>query len=69
VESFEVHPVPASKDLIVDSSVTIRLLENVVASAHPETWLKKQALIVNDMPTIAGILLFSEEPQAQLPTM
>jgi ATP-dependent DNA helicase RecG len=34
---------------------------------QPEPWLRKQSLIVADMPTVAGLLLFAEEPQAQLP--
>jgi ATP-dependent DNA helicase RecG len=67
VTSFEGHPIKTSKDVVIDSPVTRRFLENVVPNAEPEPWLKKQSLIVNDMPTVAGVLLFSEEPQAQLP--
>ena len=37
-----------------------------VQKAAPETWLRKQQLIVNQMPTVAGLLLFAEEPQAIL---
>jgi len=29
--------------------------------------VKKQQLIINGKPTVAGVLLFSEEPQALLP--
>jgi len=67
VISFEGHPVNAPKDLIVDSPVTRSYLSYVVPSAEPAAWLRKQSLIVNDMPTVAGLLLFCEEPQAQLP--
>lgn len=67
VISFEGHPVKASKELIVDSEITRDYLNYVVPSAQPAAWLRKQSLIVNDMPTVAGLLLFAEEPQAQLP--
>ncbi|HTC47347.1 MAG TPA: ATP-binding protein [Candidatus Aquilonibacter sp.] len=67
VTSFEGHTVNATKDIIVESPVTREFLKNVVPNANPEIWLRKQLLIVNDMPTVAGLLLFAEEPQAQIP--
>jgi ATP-dependent DNA helicase RecG len=39
----------------------------VVPTAEPEVWLLKQQLIINGKPTVAGIVLFAEEPQAILP--
>jgi ATP-dependent DNA helicase RecG len=51
----------------LDSPVTKSYLEYVVPKADPGVWLRKQRLIVEDMPTVAGLLLFSEEPQAQIP--
>lgn len=65
--SFEGHTVPAPKELIIDSPITREYLNYVVPSAEPEAWLKKQGLILKDMPTVAGLLLFAEEPQAQIP--
>lgn len=65
--SFESHTVPAENELIIDSQVTKQFLEAVVPKATPEAWLRKQQLIVNQMPTVAGLLLFAEEPQAVLP--
>ena len=47
--------------------MTRNYLKHVVPNAQPEPWLRKQSLIVTDMPTVAGLLLFGEEPQAQLP--
>lgn len=69
VTSFEGHPVPTPRALIVESPITCEYLEHVVPNyqAQPEAWLRKQQLIVNDMPTVAGLLLFAEEPQAQIP--
>ncbi len=67
VASFETHPVPVSPDVIIDSPVTRDFMAYVVPQALPESWLRKQSLIIDDKPTVAGLLLFSEEPQAQLP--
>jgi ATP-dependent DNA helicase RecG len=67
VTSFEGHPVNVAKDLIVESSVTRDYLTHVVPNANPEAWLRKQSLIINEMPSVAGLLLFAEEPQAQIP--
>ncbi len=67
VVSFEGHPVQAAKELIIESPVTKEFLKHVVPNAEPAAWLRKQSLIDNDMPTVAGLLLFGEEPQAQLP--
>lgn len=67
VISFEGHTVKVPKELIVESPITLDYLNYVVPSAQPAAWLRKQSLIVNDMPTVAGLLLFGEEPQAQLP--
>lgn len=67
VVSFEGHPVPVSAETIIDSPVTKRFLDSVVPKATPEAWLRKQQLIQGGMPTVAGLLLFSEEPQAVLP--
>ena len=67
VNSFESHPVQVQKELIVESPVTTNFLKFVVPNADPEKWLRKQTLLVNDLPTVAGVLLFSEEPQGSLP--
>jgi ATP-dependent DNA helicase RecG len=67
VISFEAHTVKATAGLITESPVTQQYLKHVVPNAQPEPWLKKQSLIVEGMPTVAGLLLFAEEPQAQLP--
>jgi ATP-dependent DNA helicase RecG len=67
VTSFEGHPVAVPKELITDTEVTLKYLKHVVPKAQPEAWLRKQSLIVDDKPTVAGLLLFAEEPQAQIP--
>ncbi len=67
VTSFEVNPVKVDKEILIESPVTLEFLKWVVPNAQPETWLKKQSLLTGGMPTVGGLLLFSEEPQAQLP--
>ena len=42
------------------------LLE-VVPTSEPEDWLSKQRVIVDDRATVAGVLLYSDLPQAILP--
>lgn len=39
----------------------------VIPTAEPSAWLTKQMLLRDGRPTVAGILLFAEEPQALLP--
>lgn len=39
----------------------------MVPTSEPEAWLRKQELIKNDKPTVAGVALFSDLPQAVLP--
>ena len=67
VVSFEDETVNAPKDRITQSKVIMDFIRDVVPTAEPEPWLKKQVLIRNDKPVVAGVLLFSDEPQALLP--
>ncbi|HPA76621.1 MAG TPA: ATP-binding protein [Deltaproteobacteria bacterium] len=67
ISSFEDDTIDAPIDEISNSTHIIEFLINVIPTAEPEPWLKKQKLIFNDKPTVAGLLLFSEEPQALLP--
>ena len=57
----------APTELIVESAVTREFLHYVVPTVEPETWLRKQALLRDGRPTVGGLLLFAEEPQAPLP--
>lgn len=67
VVSFEGHPVNTDAGTIIRSPIATKFLHAVVPKAEPEAWLRKQQLIVNDMPTVGGLLLFADEPQAVLP--
>jgi ATP-dependent DNA helicase RecG len=39
----------------------------VIPTTEPEPWLRKQLLISNNLPTVASVLLFADNPQAALP--
>ncbi len=65
--SFETETLNARKEFVVDSEVTKKFMTQVVPHAEAGTWLRKQQLIVDDRPTVAGVVLFSDEPQALLP--
>jgi ATP-dependent DNA helicase RecG len=68
IVSFESELVNADERLATESPVLADFLKHIVPSgADAEAWLKKQALINGDRPTVAALLLFAEEPQAQLP--
>jgi ATP-dependent DNA helicase RecG len=65
--SFEEETTNVEVELLTQARVTNEFTKQVVPTAQPEVWLRKQALIRNGKPTVAGVLLFCDEPQAQLP--
>lgn len=67
ITSVETDTVAADPSIITNSATTIRFILNVVPSAEPEEWLRKQQVIVEDKPTVAGVVLFCDEPQTYLP--
>lgn len=67
ITSFEAETVGVEKNLITNSTPIINFMLEVVPTAEPEPWLKKQQLILSEKPTVAGLILFADEPQATLP--
>ena len=67
IESYEKRTVDADISVITTSDIINKFIKDVVPSTDSESWLRKQQLIQRDKPTIAGILLFADEPQAILP--
>ena len=67
ISSFEDEIVDAPTSEVANSSVVIEFMIRVIPTAEPETWLEKQRLTARGRPTVAGVLLFAEEPQAILP--
>lgn len=55
-----------AKDLS-NSEPILDFLLKVVPTAEPERWLEKQRLLVDGRSSVAGALLFADEPQAILP--
>lgn len=62
--SFETNATQASTDTITNSTEIIEFMLQVIPTAEPEAWLAKQQLLRDGRPTVCGILLFAEEPQA-----
>jgi hypothetical protein len=67
VVSYENERVNDEVENITNSTVTLGFVLGVVPHSEPETWLKKNRLVVDGKPTVAGELLFAEEPQTVLP--
>jgi ATP-dependent DNA helicase RecG len=67
VASFETELTNVPKEVVTESDVVAAFIKEVVPSSAPEPWLKKQTLIRDDRPTVAGVLLFADEPQAAIP--
>jgi ATP-dependent DNA helicase RecG len=67
VHSFENELTNADLPLVTESEVVKEFIRDVVPSAQPEEYLRKQALIKGGKVTVAAALLFSDEPQAILP--
>jgi ATP-dependent DNA helicase RecG len=65
--SFKDNTLDISPADITNSKIVLSFLMEGVPSAEPEPWLAKQKLLVGNKPTIAGTLLFSDEPQTALP--
>lgn len=49
------------------ATTLLEFIDKVVPSATADAWLRKQRLIVDDALTVAGALLFSDEPQIVVP--
>jgi ATP-dependent DNA helicase RecG len=67
IVSFEDELVNAPANLITNSATAIEFILNQIPSAEPDTWLASQFVLQHDKPTVAGALLFADEPQAVLP--
>lgn len=65
--SFESELVNARPEIITNSLPAIEFMLQVVPTAEPAAWLAKQQLLREDRPSVAGVLLFAEEPQAIIP--
>lgn len=67
LRSHEDSTLQADMADITNSMSIIEFMIDVIPDVDPEPWLKKQRLLINERPTVAGLLLFSDEPQTALP--
>jgi ATP-dependent DNA helicase RecG len=67
IKSFEDEVTTAPLSEINNSVVLLDFLLEVVPTSEPEEWLSKQRVITGDRTTVAGVLLYSDMPQAVLP--
>lgn len=67
LSSFETETVNADPVEITNSEAIIAFMLEVVPNSEPELWLRKQQVLIENKPTVAGLILFADEPQALLP--
>jgi ATP-dependent DNA helicase RecG len=67
ITSFESETIQAPIEIITESETINLFMSIVVPESEPIPWLKKNLLIVSNLPTVSGALLFCDEPQAVLP--
>jgi ATP-dependent DNA helicase RecG len=67
IQSYEDELVAVDASEITNSQRVIEFLLDAIPTGEPETWLAKQFVLRDGRPTVAGILLFSDGPQAVLP--
>ena len=67
LSSFETMTVDTSVDVMTESEITEMFIKTIVPQQSPDVWFKRQNLILSGKPTVAGVVLFADEPQAFLP--
>lgn len=67
ITSFENESVSLELAKVCNSTTAIKFILEVVPTSEPEPWLRKQELIREDKPTVGGVVLFADLPQAILP--
>lgn len=67
ITTFEKQTISLPLEIVTESIVIKDFIKNVIPNSTPLEWLKKQLLVINNSPTAAAILLFSDIPQAALP--
>ncbi len=67
IKSFEDELLNIDAVEITNSLSILEFLVDAIPTGEPEDWLKKQRVLVDGRPSVAGVLLFSDNPQALLP--
>lgn len=67
ITSYEGETLGVSADMLVESSEFERFRKARGLKTDPRKWLEQQQLIVEDRPTVGGLVLFADEPQIAMP--
>ncbi|WP_211248680.1 ATP-binding protein [Acidocella facilis] len=67
VKSFEDEVVNIEKKEVDNSNTIIEFLLDTIPTSEPAIWLEKQRILIDNKPTVAAVLLYSDNPQAVLP--
>ena len=67
IMSYETESVSTELFNVTNSCAVIEFILDVVPTAEPEEWLRKQELIREGKPTVACVVLFADLPQAIMP--
>ncbi|MGM7666742.1 ATP-binding protein [Microbacterium sp. A93] len=67
ITTFEGETVNSPLDTITNSEISLTFMLDAFPLNEPERWMRMQRVIVSDKPTVAGLLLYSDLPQADLP--
>lgn len=68
IASYENEPISASRlEDVLESNIFQQFSESIIPHVDHVAWLKKQRLLVDGKLTVAGEMLFADEPQICLP--
>ncbi|RBI76878.1 ATP-dependent DNA helicase RecG [Roseovarius sp. TE539] len=67
VVSYEDEKINTDYEEVTNSETIIEFLIDTVPTGEPVEWLEKQRLLVDNQPTVASVLLYSDTPQSLLP--
>lgn len=67
LNSYENETVATPIETVTQSEVVTEFIKQVVPLSSPELWLRKQQLLLGERPTVSGVVLFADLPQALLP--
>ena len=65
--SFEDHKTDYLIDQLAESASYQRFVREIVPATNPKQWLIQQRVTKDDFSTVAGLILFADEPQTVLP--
>jgi ATP-dependent DNA helicase RecG len=67
ISSFETETVDIPAVQLSNSETMIDFMLAAFPLSEPDSWLAKQRVVISGKPTVAGVLLFDDLPQASLP--